>query len=172
VQVFTELISAFQIATSDESIHALILTGTGKYFTSGADLKESAHALGGGSGRSWLWPPGRFMVAMLAFPKVSVCACVRVISLNSKPINWVIFVCIYVCLVCVELLYVSVRGDIFIPTRLDYHRCCQRQCGRHWLHSASSLRHCICGRGRADVDALRTHRHRCVAYLHHHLLHD
>ena len=74
--MYKDLISMFDTASKDESISAVILTGSGPYFTSGADLKyvmstisrknEKKQAINGST--------GKFMLAMMRFPKLIVAA--------------------------------------------------------------------------------------------------
>lgn len=48
--MFGEIGSAFRALDADPSVRAIILSGNGKHFTAGLDLKESASVLGGAEG--------------------------------------------------------------------------------------------------------------------------
>jgi len=80
--MYEDLIELLQLSARDDSVAALVLSGTGPYFSSGADLKadgglaaavkESEESIGG---REMLRKPaGRFMMALIAFPKVIAAA--------------------------------------------------------------------------------------------------
>ena len=81
---YLDLISVLQHASIDDSIAAVVLTGEGSYFTSGADLKETNllpeddDEDEGGSGKSGMLgkPPGRFMMELIKFPKI-ICSAVN-----------------------------------------------------------------------------------------------
>jgi enoyl-CoA hydratase/carnithine racemase len=71
--MYVELTQLLREAAADDSIQSVILTAHGKYFTSGADLKEAQTKFLGGlseSHSSWAAPVGVFMKALLTFPKV------------------------------------------------------------------------------------------------------
>lgn len=89
--MYLDLIDTLRDASFDETIAAVVLTGTGSYFSSGADLKETSQVLlssmnesnddisGEGNGATIGFdmqrrPPGQFMMALLQFPKVIVAA--------------------------------------------------------------------------------------------------
>lgn len=72
---YLDLIDLLDQITNDDSLSGIVLTGTGSYFSSGADLKES-HLMEAGDDRSSMidQPPGQFMAAMLKFPKILAAA--------------------------------------------------------------------------------------------------
>lgn len=74
--MYEDLIAILQCATHEDSISALVLTGTGSFFSSGADLKDSRMAfVPEPSGRQTLQKPaGRFMMEWIAFPKILAAA--------------------------------------------------------------------------------------------------
>lgn len=58
-------------AAKDDQIEAVIITGKGRYFTAGTDLKDAMAQLRSGVRRnSWEAPVGRFVHAVITFPKV------------------------------------------------------------------------------------------------------
>ncbi len=86
---YLELITILQKVANDTSIHAIVLTGMGDYFSSGADLSENNF---GAEGDEYdeeedemneqekkrvgtiHKPPGQFMMTLLSFPKLICCA--------------------------------------------------------------------------------------------------
>ncbi|KAG7379131.1 hypothetical protein PHYBOEH_012033 [Phytophthora boehmeriae] len=73
--LYTQLSAALDEYEADDSLHAMVLTGHGDYFTSGADVKETAAILGDGT----LRPPSKspscvFMHKMLDCKKLLVAA--------------------------------------------------------------------------------------------------
>ena len=75
--LYLDLVDVMASVATDPSFAALILTGTGSYFSSGADLKGSSMLNEDGSARNTLnLPPGRFMMALIEFPKI-LCAAVN-----------------------------------------------------------------------------------------------
>ena len=75
--LYVDLVDVMTEVATDPSFAALILTGTGSYFSSGADLKGSSMLNEDGSARNTLnLPPGRFMMALIEFPKI-LCAAVN-----------------------------------------------------------------------------------------------
>jgi peroxisomal 3,2-trans-enoyl-CoA isomerase len=69
--LYLDLIDVMADVASDPSFAALVLTGTGPYFSSGADLKGGTMMNEDGSARDTLnIPPGRFMMALIEFPKI------------------------------------------------------------------------------------------------------
>ncbi|KAG2527232.1 hypothetical protein JM16_003327 [Phytophthora kernoviae] len=73
--LYDQLSAALDEYEADDSLHAMILTGHGDYFTSGADVKETAAVLGDGT----LRPPSKspscvFMHKMLDCKKLLVAA--------------------------------------------------------------------------------------------------
>jgi enoyl-CoA hydratase/carnithine racemase len=90
--VYEDMMDCLKLAEEDDTLHAVVLTGVGKYFSSGADLQDS-RGLGFGdtsslhvdeSGRCSSSsamrmcdrPAGRFMMAILNFSKL-LCAAVN-----------------------------------------------------------------------------------------------
>ncbi|GKY95816.1 dodecenoyl-CoA isomerase [Mayamaea pseudoterrestris] len=73
--LYNDLINVLQLAASDDSLSAIVLTGSGEYFSSGADLKNGQFEPRS-NGRNTLTeePSGRFMAELLRFPKVIVAA--------------------------------------------------------------------------------------------------
>ncbi|DAZ99877.1 TPA: hypothetical protein N0F65_008620 [Lagenidium giganteum] len=74
--VYQQLIKAFKELDENPELHALVITGTGDYFTSGADIKESMDAMAAGESRglpSHGWPP-KAMEAFLRCKKLVVAA--------------------------------------------------------------------------------------------------
>jgi enoyl-CoA hydratase/carnithine racemase len=75
--LYLDLIDVMSEVAADPSLAALILTGTGSYFSSGADLKGGSMMNDDGSARDTLnLPAGRFMIGLLEFPKI-LCAAVN-----------------------------------------------------------------------------------------------
>ncbi|KAL7564139.1 hypothetical protein ACA910_021114 [Epithemia clementina (nom. ined.)] len=79
--LYLDLIDVLHLcAPSDSTVAAIVLTGTGSYFSSGADLKSDlATALDEAQnsllGRQMLHKPaGRFMMALIDFPKILAAA--------------------------------------------------------------------------------------------------
>lgn len=80
---YLDLVSVLEAVSNDDSIHAIVLTGMGDYFSSGADLTEwdfsndDQDDEGNGEKKGVLHKPaGKFMMALLKFPKV-FCAAVN-----------------------------------------------------------------------------------------------
>jgi enoyl-CoA hydratase/carnithine racemase len=84
--VYEDLIDVLEGTANDPTIAGLVLTGSGPFFTSGADLRETFGRLttgGGGRGGGVMTvkdnptrgrPAGRFMLALLQHPKVVAAA--------------------------------------------------------------------------------------------------
>mmetsp|Transcript_388 Transcript_388/g.659 ORF Transcript_388/g.659 Transcript_388/m.659 type:complete len:287 (-) Transcript_388:166-1026(-) len=72
--LYLDLIAMLEAATVDDSISAVVLTGSGSYFSSGADLNGNFLPEDGASRDTLSKPAGRFMMALLAFPKVIAAA--------------------------------------------------------------------------------------------------
>lgn len=75
--MYSDLVHVLYQATHDDSVAAVVLTGCGPYFSSGADLNHTVSSMMASStekqpyGRqSSYLPAGRFMRALLLFPKV------------------------------------------------------------------------------------------------------
>lgn len=68
--LYEDLIQVLRESSEDDSIAALVLTGEGDYFSSGADLRGGSF-VPEVSGRHTLHKPaGRFMMAMISYPKI------------------------------------------------------------------------------------------------------
>jgi Delta3-Delta2-enoyl-CoA isomerase len=74
--VYLDLIDCMQLVIQDNLYSGMILTGTGDYFSSGADLSSNFLSDDGGPRNTLLIPPGQFMMALLSFPKL-ICAAVN-----------------------------------------------------------------------------------------------
>lgn len=84
--MYLDLIDLLQGTATDDSIAALIVTGTGPYFSSGADLQSASFATDADAAGSksnnrhrretHLLPAGRFMHAVIDYPKI-LCAAVN-----------------------------------------------------------------------------------------------
>lgn len=72
--LYLDLIDVFSAATTDPTLSAVVLTGTESYFSSGADLKQNMMPEDGKGRETINRPAGRFMMALLAFPKVIAAA--------------------------------------------------------------------------------------------------
>lgn len=74
-ELYLDLIDLLQSAEADSTVSAIVLTGDGEYFSSGADLKNGQFQPKRG-GRNTLdqEPSGRFMMALLRFTKVIAAA--------------------------------------------------------------------------------------------------
>jgi peroxisomal 3,2-trans-enoyl-CoA isomerase len=68
--VYEDLIGVLQLATNDPSVSAVVLTGSGEFFSSGADLKGGNFSPEKGGRRTSQKPAGRFMLEVIAFPKI------------------------------------------------------------------------------------------------------
>lgn len=75
--LYEDLIALMQNTANDASVSAVVLTGTGSFFSSGADLRNGNFQPEGAAGRQTAKKPaGRFMLALIAFPKI-LCAAVQ-----------------------------------------------------------------------------------------------
>jgi len=73
--VYEDLIEILHESASDDSISALVLTGTGPYFSSGADLKaNNFHPKEGTNNNSLHKPLGRFISKLIDYPKILAAA--------------------------------------------------------------------------------------------------
>ncbi|TMW66728.1 hypothetical protein Poli38472_014040 [Pythium oligandrum] len=74
-QVYEQLIQTIEEYEANDELHALVITGQGKYFTSGSDLWQGLSVDDEGNEilPSKDWPP-RFMEAIIQCPKVLVAA--------------------------------------------------------------------------------------------------
>lgn len=75
--LYLDLIDVMAEVAADSSLAVLVMTGTGSYFSSGADLKGTSMLNDDGTDRDTLSiPPGRFMMSIITFPKI-LCAAVN-----------------------------------------------------------------------------------------------
>ena len=73
--LYLDLVDVLGAVASDDSLSALVLTGDGSYFSSGADLKGNFMPEEDGETRDTLnKPAGKFMMALLSFPKLIAAA--------------------------------------------------------------------------------------------------
>jgi peroxisomal 3,2-trans-enoyl-CoA isomerase len=73
--LYLDLVDVLQDVAADDSLSALVLTSEGSYFSSGADLKGNFMPEEDGGTRDTLnKPPGKFMMALLSFPKLVAAA--------------------------------------------------------------------------------------------------
>lgn len=72
--VYLDLIDVLQETSTDASISCLVLTGTGSYFSSGADLKNGSLMPEEGGRKALHKPVGKFMMQLLAYPKILAAA--------------------------------------------------------------------------------------------------
>lgn len=70
---YSDLIAMLQQVYSDDTLSAIVLTGSGPYFSSGADLNNMVE-IEDGDGGIINKPSGRFMMELLKFPKIVVAA--------------------------------------------------------------------------------------------------
>lgn len=78
-ELYKNLTALLQQSSEDRSVSAIVITGTGEYFTSGADLRETNVMPADDKSEKvnlLSKPVGLFMVQLLKFPKV-VCAAVN-----------------------------------------------------------------------------------------------
>ena len=115
-EMYLDLVEVLEEVSADSSLAALILTGSGSYFSSGADLKQVSILSEDGSERNTLdSPAGRFMMAVIEFPKI-LCAAV-----NGPAIG----IAVTLLLHC-DLCYSSDKATFWAPfTRLALGtKCC------------------------------------------------
>jgi enoyl-CoA hydratase/carnithine racemase len=75
--LYEDLIQLLQSTAADPSVSAVVLTGVGSFFSSGADLRDGNFVPETGAGRETIQKPaGRFMMALIAYPKI-LCAAVQ-----------------------------------------------------------------------------------------------
>jgi len=73
--LYIDLVGLMNDVAVDDSIAALVITGNGKYFSSGADLKNGIHRQKPAGGRQTISnPAGRFMMSIINFPKLLAAA--------------------------------------------------------------------------------------------------
>lgn len=111
-ELYTDLVNTLDDSASDNSILAVVLTGGGKYFSSGADLTDANSSFlpdeDGNSRDTLNKPAGKFMMAMLRFPKVLVAA------VNGPAVG----IAVTLLLHC-DLVYITPRVTLWAPfTRL------------------------------------------------------
>jgi len=63
-----------EVVKNDPSLSAIVLTGTGPYFSSGADLKNGTFESNPNGRHTRNLPAGRFMLALIDFPKILAAA--------------------------------------------------------------------------------------------------
>jgi len=83
-QLYTDMTAALAFCSSAAAVGAVIITGSGRFFSSGADLQASAD-MGGDKFDSLNAPVGRFMLALHSFPK-PVAACVNGPAGEAAPV--------------------------------------------------------------------------------------
>jgi len=72
---YEDLTEVLRTSARDPSISAIVLTGSGEYFSSGADLKSSSGFVPEEGGRHSLFKPvGKFMMELVHFPKIIAAA--------------------------------------------------------------------------------------------------
>jgi Delta3-Delta2-enoyl-CoA isomerase len=72
--VYEDLIAIMNLVENDPSLSAIVLTGSGVYFSSGADLSSNAFEPEPNGRRTRHKPAGRFMLAIIRFPKIFAAA--------------------------------------------------------------------------------------------------
>jgi enoyl-CoA hydratase/carnithine racemase len=63
-------VAVIRFAKNESSLSAIVLTGMGKYFSSGADLKNPNFDPESEGRETLMKPAGRFMMSLLSFPKI------------------------------------------------------------------------------------------------------
>lgn len=71
---YDDLTEVLRMAARDPSISAVVLTGCGEYFSSGADLKSGSFTPEKGGRHTLFKPVGRFMMELVSFPKILAAA--------------------------------------------------------------------------------------------------
>jgi peroxisomal 3,2-trans-enoyl-CoA isomerase len=74
--LYLDLIACMDLVVADDTFSGIVLTGTGDFFSSGADLSSNFLAEDGGPRNTLNIPPGQFMMALISFPKL-ICAAVN-----------------------------------------------------------------------------------------------
>lgn len=72
--VYEDLIAIMNLVEHDISLSAIVLTGSGSYFSSGADLKNGNFTPERVGRKTRFKPAGRFMLALIRFPKILAAA--------------------------------------------------------------------------------------------------
>lgn len=74
-ETYTGIATNLNAAAKDESVDVVIITGTGRYFCAGTDLKDGMARMNAGKPTTgWEAPVGRFVDAVLSFPKLLIAA--------------------------------------------------------------------------------------------------
>jgi enoyl-CoA hydratase/carnithine racemase len=68
--VYLDLVDVLHMVEQEDSVVAIVLTGTGSYFSSGADLKALKKNPGAMGNQTLERPTGKFMMALIGFPKI------------------------------------------------------------------------------------------------------
>jgi Delta3-Delta2-enoyl-CoA isomerase len=74
LSVYEDLIDIMSVVEHDPTLCAILLTGTGPYFSSGADLSTGAFEPEPNGRRTRYKPAGRFMLSIIRFPKLFAAA--------------------------------------------------------------------------------------------------
>ena len=102
---YSDLVNLMNAAKDDASVHAIVLTGTGDYFSSGADISNVAV-----DSDTIDRPTGKFMLTLLSFPKVFVAA------VNGPAIG----IGVTLLLHC-DLVYCTQKSTFWVPfTRIAF----------------------------------------------------
>lgn len=72
--VYLDLVDVLQQVEQDDSLVAIVLTGNGPYFSSGADLKALTRSPGAMGNKTLERPTGKFMMSLIGFSKVMAVA--------------------------------------------------------------------------------------------------
>jgi len=111
--LYNDLISVLKKSSVDPSVTVLLVTGDGKFFSSGADLKDPSNnfkpAEDGMTSRNTLdRPAGRFMMELLGYTKVLVAA------VNGPAVGIAVTMLLHF-----DLVYLSNNATLWAPfTRL------------------------------------------------------
>jgi Delta3-Delta2-enoyl-CoA isomerase len=74
--LYLDLMACMDLVVANDAFSGIVLTGTGDFFSSGADLSSNFLADDGGPRDTLNIPPGQFMMALISFPKL-FCAAVN-----------------------------------------------------------------------------------------------
>jgi peroxisomal 3,2-trans-enoyl-CoA isomerase len=108
--VYDDLIGVLEQSKNDPSISAVVWTGAGAFFSSGADINDGHFEVGDKAVKESILnkPGGRFMLAVVNFPKI-LCAAVQ------GPIIGIAATALMQC----DLVYFSDKAFFWAPfTRL------------------------------------------------------
>lgn len=76
--LYEDLLDAMEASISDDNVAAFVLAGTGRYFSSGADIRSSNATHGqdprGKERHALEHPSGRFMMSLIGYPKLLAAA--------------------------------------------------------------------------------------------------